>query len=894
MKGILKCGSYINSAVLVNSKTIALKRLSITFVLTLLTFLFQVQVIVAQEKTISYSGPTEYTIGGITISGTKYLDPDVLISVSGLKIGDEINVPGDNISKAIRNLWDQGLFTDVQIRIVKTMGSRIFLDIYLQERPRLSKFAIKGIKKSEADDIREKLTLVKGRVVTDNTKNNTILTIKNYYKEKGFSDAKVRIDEIPDTTLRNSVILEYYIAKGRKVKIESINIEGNKVISDAKLKKQMKETKEIPRLGFKEIFNKKNIKEATKGITVMKVLNDLAPSHIVNYVGQNSNLNIFKSSKYNKENYTADKNKIIDFYNTKGYKDASIEFDTVYSVDGRMRIAIYINEGKQYYFRNITWKGNTKYSNEVLSKILNIQKGDIYNSAVLDEKLFMSQNSTDISSLYMDDGYLFFQVTPVEITIEDDSIDIEVRIYEGAQATINEVRVFGNTKTNEHVIRRELRTLPGSKFSRSDLIRSQREIVNLGFFNPESMDVKPIPNPEKGTVDIEYVVEEKPSDQLELSAGWGGRGRGIVGTVGVNFTNFSIQNMFKKGTWSPLPSGDGQRFSLRIQSNGKVFQSYNVSFTEPWLGGKKPNSLTVSYAHTRFANLNAERQITGKFITNGVSVGIGTRLKWPDDFFTFQSIANFQFYTLDKYPSGAFIFTDGKSNNFSMQFILSRNSLDRPLYPMSGSNVSLSLQVTPPYSLFSDKNYATLPDAEKYKWIEYHKWKLDVEWYVPIVEKLVLRTRAKLGFLGLYNEDIGFSPFERFDLGGDGLANFNFVGRDIVSMRGYDVITPSAGAPIYNKFGMEIRYPLSLNPSATIFVLGFVEGANFYNNFKDYNPFDVRKSAGIGLRVFLPMFGLLGFDYGIGFDKNLGPSNGFGDYLGKYGRFSIILGMEPQ
>jgi outer membrane protein insertion porin family len=352
--------------------------------------------------------------------------------------------------------------------------------------------------------------------------------------------------------------------------------------------------------------------------------------------------------------------------------------------------------------------------------------------------------------------------------------------------------------------------------------------------------------------------------------------------------------MFKKGTWSPLPSGDGQRFSLRIQSNGKVFQSYNVSFTEPWLGGKKPNSLTVSYAHTRFANLNAERQITGKFITNGVSVGIGTRLKWPDDFFTFQSIANFQFYTLDKYPSGAFIFTDGKSNNFSMQFILSRNSLDRPLYPMSGSNVSLSLQVTPPYSLFSDKNYATLPDAEKYKWIEYHKWKLDVEWYVPIVEKLVLRTRAKLGFLGLYNEDIGFSPFERFDLGGDGLANFNFVGRDIVSMRGYDVITPSAGAPIYNKFGMEIRYPLSLNPSATIFVLGFVEGANFYNNFKDYNPFDVRKSAGIGLRVFLPMFGLLGFDYGIGFDKNLGPSNGFGDYLGKYGRFSIILGMEPQ
>lgn len=850
--------------------------------------------ICAQEKKLNYSSSNDYTIGGITISGTKYLDPDVLISVSGLKVGDEISMPGDQIAKAIRNLWDQGLFTDVQVRITKTIATRIFLDIQLQERPRLSKFAIKGIKKSEADDIREKLNLVKGRVVTDNTKNNTIITIKNFYAEKGFSNASIKIVELPDTSLRNSVILEYSINKGKKVKIEAITITGNSVLSDAKVKKQMKETHEMANFGFKKIFNRKNLKEALKDNTVGDVLNEFAPTKFLKYAAQYSNPNIFKSSKFDKSKYEEDKQKVISYYNSKGYKDAIITFDTVYKADKNLRIDISINEGKQYYFRNITWKGNTKYATETLDKILNIKKGDIYNSTALDEKLFMSQNSTDVSSLYMDDGYLFFQVTPMEIAVVDDSVDLEIRIYEGPQATINEVRIYGNTKTKEHVIRRELRTIPGQKFSRSDLIRSQRELSTLGYFDPEQMDVKPIPNPEKGTVDIEYHVVEKPSDQLELSAGWGGRGRGIVGTVGVNFTNFSIQNIFKKGTWSPLPSGDGQRFSIRVQSNGKVFQSYNVSFTEPWLGGKKPNSFTVSYAHTRFANLNADRQVAGKFITNGVTIGLGKRLKWPDDFFTLQALANFQFYELDNYPAGSFIFTDGKSKNFSAQFILARNSLDRPLYPMSGSSISLSLQVTPPYSLLSGRNFEGVPDNEKYKWIEYHKWKLDIEWYVPIIQKLVLRTRAKFGFLGSYNQDIGYSPFERFDLGGDGLANFNFVGRDIVSMRGYDVITPSQGAPIYNKFGMELRYPLSLNPSATIFVLGFVEGANFYNNFKDYNPFDVRKSAGFGVRVFLPMFGLLGFDYGIGFDKNLPPTTGFGNFLGQYARFNIVLGQEPQ
>lgn len=874
-----------------------MKRLLLLFGFSGTLCAFAVAQSFSSPQTINYASPTEYTIGGITVSGIQFLDPDILISLSGLKVGDRITIPGDQIATAIRHLWDQGLFTHIEIRIVKIIGSRVFLDILLQERPRLSKFAIKGVKKSEADDLREKIKLVKGRVVTGNTKDMAIATIKKYYREKGFLNASVHVEEIPDTSLRNNVILEFHVKKGKKVKIERITITGNREISADKLKRQMKETREKPHLHLRDMFSRKNLRQALQGITIMNLLNEMAPSRFFAYASQHANLNIFKSSKFIRDNYEKDKPKIIEYYNSKGFKDAAILFDTVYTSGNHLRIDIEVHEGNRYYFRNITWKGNTKYSNETLNKVLGIRKGDVYNSALLEEKLYMSQSGADISSLYMDDGYLFFQVTPVEVAVEDDSVDLEIRIYEGPQATINEVRIYGNNKTKEHVIRRELRTLPGNKFSRSDLIRSQREIAALGYFDPQQMDVRPIPNPERGTVDIEYHLTEKSSDQLELSAGWGGRGRGMVGSVGVNFTNFSLQNMFKKGTWSPLPSGDGQRFGLRVQTNGKLFQSYNISFTEPWLGGKKPNSFTLSYAHTRFANLNRERQITGKFITNGVSVGLGKRLRWPDDYFTLQTLANIQFYALQNWPPGNFIFSDGKSNNFSLQFILGRNSLDRPMYPTSGSSFSLSLQLTPPYSLFSDKDYSRLADSEKYKWIEYHKWKFEVEWFLPLTRNknpLVLRTRAKFGLMGLYNSDIGFSPFERFDLGGDGLANFNFVGRDIISMRGYDIITPSEGAPIYNKYGIELRYPLSLNPSATIFVLGFIEGANYYTQFTEYNPFDIRRSAGIGVRIFLPMFGLLGFDYGIGFDKNLGPATNFGDYLGKYGRFNIVLGMEPQ
>ncbi len=849
---------------------------------------------------VSYSIPTEYTIGGITVSGVKYLDPDLLVPLSGLRVGQTVNIPGDDIAKAIRKMWEQGLFTDVEIRIVKTLGVNIFLDIRVTERPRLSRFYFTGkIKKGEQDELREKIKLIGGRVLTENMKANTITIIKNHYKDKGFLNAKVTLKEMPDTILVNSIILEISVEKGSKVKIGSIQFEGNVVASDATLRKKMKDTKEKVHLDLGQIISLENIRNATPDTSSFgEILENLAPSRTIDYLADKARLNIFSSSKFLLKDYRADKEKLIEYYNSLGYRDAEILGDSVYMEDGELQIRIKVNEGNRYYFRNITWKGNTIYASDSLAKMLDIKKGDIYNRTLLDERLNMSPNGTDIASLYMDNGYLFFQVTPLEISVDGDSIDIEIRVMEGPIAIINEVRISGNTKTKEYVIRRELHTVPGAVFSRSDLIRSQRQIINLGYFDPEQLEVVPIPNPTNGTVDIEYRVVEKPSDQLELSAGWGGRGRGVVGTLGVSFTNFSIQNMFKKGSWSPLPAGDGQRLSLRVQTNGKIFQSYNFSFTEPWLGGKKANSFTISYYNSRFSNLNNERKVVASLITNGATIGIGTRIKWPDDYFTFQALLNFQNYNLDNWTSSNFIITDGRSNNLNMKFVLARNSTYNPTYPTQGSNISLSLQVTPPYSLFNDRDYSTLNNNEKYKWVEYHKWRFTAEWFTPITKNLkqplVLRVAAKFGFLGYYNEEIGYSPFERFELGGDGISNIQFFGRDIVALRGYEVLSPTTGSPFFNKFTVEMRFPISLNPSATIFATAFVEGGNFYGSIKDYNPFDIRRTAGLGVRIMLPMFGLLGFDYGIGFDKDAAPATGFGDFLNKYGKFSIVLGFEPD
>lgn len=863
---------------------------------------------------MDYASPGEYTIGGITTSGLQFLDQDIIISLSGLKVGDEISVPGDAISNAIRNLWDQNLFTDIKIYVTKKAGGSIFLEIALKERARLSRFMLKGVKKGEADDIREKIKLVKGRVVNENAKISTVNTIKDFYSEKGYNNASVTIREIPDTLLSNSVLLEISIDKGNKVKIESINFQGNEAIPSKKLKRLMKDTREIVRFDLKEMLKRENIKKAVPdNAGFIDILSNLSPSQAYKYASNYANL-FPKPSKFIEDKYKDDKQKLIDFYNSKGYRDAEIVRDTVYRHNKNLKIDMMVNEGHQYFFRNITWKGNTKYNDAFLSSILNIKKGEVYNQTLLDERLNMSPAGTDISSLYMDDGYLFFQVTPVEVNIENDSIDMEIRIYEGPQATINEVRIYGNTKTKEYVIRREIRTLPGNKFSRADLIRSQREIIALGYFDPEQMEVIPLPNPEKGTVDIEYHVVEKPSDQLELSAGWGGRGRGVVGSLGLTFTNFSVQNMFKKGTWSPLPSGDGQRLSLRVQTNGKVYQSYNMSFTEPWLGGKKPNSFSVSYYHTRYADLDANRDVEGRQVTNGTSVGWGTRLKWPDDFFTFSVTGSYERFNVTPGTVSSFALQDGITNNLAVQFAFGRNSVDQPIYPRRGSNIALILKVTPPYSIFRDEDGASANGesvTRQYKWIEYHKWRFNVEWFTPLNRSnkfpIVLRFSAKFGFLGKYNKREGYSPYERFELGGDGISNIQYYGRDIISLRGYDIIrhwdqdnpTGVSAVPFFDKFTLEMRFPFSLNQSATIYALAFVEAGNSWVKIQDYNPFDLKRSAGLGIRIFLPMFGMLGFDYGIRFDKYnnelMEPNaSGFGNYLSRYGRFSIVLGFEPD
>ena len=582
---------------------------------------------------------------------------------------------------------------------------------------------------------------------------------------------------------------------------------------------------------------------------------------------------IFKSSKFLKEEFEKDKETLIDKYNELGFRDASLIHDSVYKFnDKTVNIDLKISEGNRYYFRNINWVGNTKYSDTYLSNILSIKKGDIYNQKLLDSKLYMSQESADISSLYLDDGYLFFSITPVEVNVDKDSIDLEVRIYEGKQARVKRIIINGNTKTHDNVIMREIRTKPGQLFNRSDIIRSQRELLQLGYFNQETLGVNPKPDPTDGTVDIEYKVEETSSDQIELSGGWGA-GR-VVGTLGVSFNNFSFKNFFKKGAWAPVPSGDGQKLSLRAQSYGVGYQSYNLSFTEPWFGGKKPNALSVSVYHSIQSNGLAKTDDSREAIAiNGVTVGLGKRLTWPDDYFTIYHTIGIQNYQVDNYYS-SFAFSDGYSNNLNYSILFGRNSIDAPIYPRSGSENVLSLQLTPPFSLFSKKDYSTLTDQEKFKWIEYHKWKFNTSWYTKLAGNLVLNMRSKFGFLGLYNKNVGISPFERFYLGGDGLSGFSLDGREIIALRGYDnnTLTPRGslgyiGGTIYDKYTMELRYPVSLNPMATIFVLGFAEAGNCFVKFSDFNAFQVKRSAGVGVRIFLPMFGLLGLDWGYGFDE---------------------------
>jgi outer membrane protein insertion porin family len=832
------------------------------------------QISLGDLEELDYANPKKYEIGGVTISGVKYLDNNVLVTLSGLTVGDVIGIPGEEISQAIRNLWEQGLFENIIISITNVQGNLVFLNIDLQERPRMSTFAFGGVKKSEADNLRDEIKLASGDVVTDNMIIRTTNTIKGYFTEKGYLDTEVIISQIEDTLRINHVRLQIDIDKKEKVRIKSINISGNTEFDDQKVKKYLKETKE--KGVFRPFANLEGLVfNIVKDIVTFKFMK--VPDDVKAYGNENIKLRIFKSSKFIKEKYEEDLVNVIDKYNSVGYRDAKIVNDSMYrNPDNTVSIDLKLYEGSKYYFRNINWVGNTKYPDAFLNKVLRVEKGDVYNWELLNSNLTFNQSEDDVSSLYMNDGYLFFQANPVEVLVENDSIDLEIRVYEGKQATINKVSVSGNTRTNDHVVVRELRTRPGQLFSRADIIRTTRELAQLRYFNPETINPNIQPNPADGTVDITYEVEETSSDQIELSGGWG-YGR-IIGTLGVSFNNFSLRNILNLKKWRPVPTGDGQKLSVRVQSYGKGYISYSASFTEPWLGGKKPNALTLSYYHSLYSNgYPKDDPLRQSFVIDGVTVGVGRRLTWPDDYFTLYTGVNFQRYKLQNYTQ---IFTFGNGtgtyNNISLSVILSRNSVDQPIYPRRGSLVSVGIEFTPPFSGFSSTDYGSLSDTEKYKMIEYHKWLIQAAYFTPITGNLVLMARAKFGFLGHYNSSIGTTPFERFYLGGDGLSGSNNLdGREIVGMRGYgnETLTPeyykqnNQGGTIYSKYTLELRYPLSLNPNATIFVATFLEAGNAWLTFTDFNPFGVYKAAGVGVRVYLPMFGLLGLDWAYGFDQ---------------------------
>ncbi|MEY3159824.1 MAG: hypothetical protein RLZZ49_1304 [Bacteroidota bacterium] len=808
------------------------------------------------------------------------------------------------------------MFTNINIWITKLEENNIWVEIDAVERPMLADYKFKGIRKTESDELKDKVGLVKSRVVTDNMKLSAKENIIKYYTEKGFRGAAVEIEEKPDAYSPDKTVLTFNIVKGLKVRISELFFFGNQSAAIPSLKRKLKGTKEMTRI---TLYPDSTVSPygPIKTYTAKEFIKNwgfLKPSQIRDFMDPWFRFKLFASAKFDEKKYLEDKEKILQYYNSLGYRDAVIASDTqYYDKKGKLNISMKVEEGSKYYFGNMTWKGNTKYADSILNMVLGIKKGDTYNIDILNKKLGkqLSPEGGDVSSIYMDDGYLFFSVNPIETSVYSDTIDHELRITEGPQATIKNVNISGNDKTKEHVIRRELRTVPGEKFSRSDLIRSQREILNLGYFNQEKLGMQPVPNQEDGTVDINYTVEEKSSDQLELSAGWGGN-IGLTGTLGVTFNNFSIKNIWKKTAWDPLPTGDGQKLSIRYQSNGRYFRSVNFSFTEPWFGGKKRNSFTFNVFNTKFTN--AYNPFTFRYdrtfvdssylSTSGATIAFGKQLKWPDDFFSLVTSLNYIQYRAKNYaifPS----FSTGISNNINLKLALQRTSIDQPIFPRSGSNFLASAAFTPPWSYITGVNQKDI-----FRLVEYHKWRFNAEWFVPIGKpagedksrQFVLRMAAKYGFIGRYNKNIPISPFERFQVGDAGITNnFGVLGYDLVAHRGYPVydnsdptVNPDKTAAsqfftIFNKYSMEMRYPFVTNPSSTIYGLAFYEAANGWFSFKEWNPFRLRRSVGLGVRFFLPMFGLLGFDYGVGLDR-LTPNGRLRDAS----RFTFMLGFEPE
>ena len=896
------------------------------------TILFSSQFVSAQNDTVPVSVnpvlqdifnskfPKEYNIAGITVTGTRGYDANLIISISGLAVGDKVQIPGTDVfGKAIAKLWRQNLISDVEIYFTKLEGKDLYVQIDITERSRLADFKFEGIRKGERDDLEPKVTLTKDRVVTENMKLSAVEAIRKFYYDKGYRNVEIRVTEEPIATLHNTIILTFHITKGNKVRVNSINFSGNDNIAGSKLKKQMKGTKEMNRITlfpieiknpFGDTVSKPLFKDYIKDVGFLSV------TKTRDYVDPYFRIRGFAGAKFSEKKYIDDKEKVLDYYNSKGYRDVVILGDTaIYDVRNNLNLFLKVSEGRRYYFGDIVWRGNTKYGDSILNVILGIKKGDVYNLEILNRRLGkeLSAEGADIGSLYMDDGYLFFRVDPVETAVYNDTIDFEIRMTEGPQATYGNITISGNKKTKDYVIRRELRTIPGEKFSRSDIIRTQRELGQLGFIDAEKIVPNVVPNAENGTVDINWGIEEKSADQLELSAGFGG-GIGLTGTLGVTFNNFSIKNITKRSTWDPLPSGDGQKLSARIQSNGKAFRSYNFSFTEPWLGGKKRNSFTIGYSNTKYAN--AYDQFGGyckscgdtSYIkTSSINVSLGKQLKWPDDYFNLIYSLNIQQYKLRNYSNIFQGLSNGTSTNISLRISLVRNSAGpNPIFPTSGSNFLLSGQFTLPYTALGIESGA----VNSYKLPEFHKWRMNAEWYVPIGsargeeknKQFILKIAAKYGFIGRYNKDLEISPFERFQLGDAGLSNnLALLGYDIIAHRGYPVydksdpkinpdgITPSQFFTIFNKYTMELRYPFSTSASSTIYGLAFFEAANGWYNFKEYNPFKLRRSAGVGVRFFLPMFGLLGFDYGIGFDRYNKTSG-----LKGAAKFTFMLGQEPE
>lgn len=800
----------------------------------------------ANSIQIDYSNPRECVISGLTVSGVNYLNSDQILSLTGLAIGDTISIPGEELTSIVKRLFLQRFFSDVGVYVDSLVGNNAYLNINIVERPRVSRWNYQGVKKGERTDIEERVKLRRGSELSDYVIKSSCDIIKRYYVEKGFLNTEVVATHSEDTTIKNAVQVTFNVDRKQKVHIQQINFIGSEHLSIHKMRFAMKKTKD------RRLYN------------------------------------FFFSKKFNEKEYKNDKQLLLQKFHELGYRDVRIVKDSIYVIDDKsLGIDLVIDEGKQYYFRDITWTGNTQYSSEMLNSVLRIEKGDIYDVVTMEERLFGGGKTQqgNVSQVYKDQGYLFFRVVPVELNIDNDSIDVEMRIFEGKPATYNNIIISGNNVSNEKIIRRQVFTRPGYLFSQTELERSIREIATMGHFDQEAImqmgtGFNVVPNQVNNTVDIIYNVTEKPDSQFEIAGGWGGNT--FVGTVGIGFNNFSIKHLFDKQAWRPVPLGDGQTLSLRFQTNGTYYMALSASFVEPWLTGKKPTSFSTSIYYTR------QTASTYYYLTNdqfmevyGLGLGLGTRLKWPDNYFVFYNQLDIKRYNLQDW-NYYFMFTDGQSNIIDYTLTLQRNSTDQIIYPRRGSDFKFGLQLTPPYSLFRSKNtdYSSMSDAERYKWIEYHKWTFDASLYTQLIGDLVLMTRANFGYLGYYNRNLGYSPFEGFMLGGDGMSGYNTYGADIISQRGYSnySLTPTINnayaGRVYDRFTVELRYPVILQPQSTIFALVFLEGGNCWSDIRDFNPFSIKRAVGVGVRVYLPIVGLLGIDWGYGFDNDFSGEKG--------------------